>query len=290
MELGPASPLAEAGASEAAPRLQGATSLHSLGAGTNAINPPRSVSSESDICGGDASDTGRSSVPLPLAHKLRLYMDSCPGTNKSQFFYGGLGLMLAVDLLDCAMVLYMVVGHTKFGPDLVARHVAGSFNKADCFNHGQLVALMRPYTSAGAYDGKRLHTWKNGTQDLFSPIDHIMSYRNFLLLADDGGINLTAVDKLPDGFEPFDDTGPVYLDEDLQRECKHAAYRGLRRKVLPELRAYMYKGSARRVCPSAVGWRRTRIFFPHVSEAAVRSVCLRGGRRLTSPGGNSWAG
>ena len=89
MELGPASPLAEAGASEAAPRLRGPTSLHSLGAGTNGINPPRSVASESDSCGGDASDTGRSSVPLPLVRKLRLHMDSCPGTNKSQFFNGG---------------------------------------------------------------------------------------------------------------------------------------------------------------------------------------------------------
>lgn len=170
--------------------------------------------------------------------------------------------MLAVDLLDCAMVLYMVAGHTKFGPDLVARQVAGSFNKSYCLNHGQLVALMRPYTSAGAYDGKILHTWKNGTQLLFSPINRIMSYRNFLLLADDGGINLTAVDKLLDGFEPFDDTGPVYLDEDLQRECKHAAYRGLRRKVLPELRAYMYNGVSQASVPERCGMEKDANLLP----------------------------
>lgn len=79
--------------------------------------------------GVDAGSPGAAAVhkrlvtPLPLVGKLRMHMDSCPGTNKSQYFYGGLGLMLAAGLLHFAMVVYMVVGHTKFGPDLVARQI-----------------------------------------------------------------------------------------------------------------------------------------------------------------------
>eukprot|EP00170_Pyropia_yezoensis_P005667 contig_23025_g5683 len=79
-------------------------------------------------------------------------MDSFAGTNKSQFFYGGVGLMLSVGLLYCAIVIYMVVGHTKFGPDLVARQIAGLYNSSDAFNHRQPVRMMKPYAIAGAYN------------------------------------------------------------------------------------------------------------------------------------------
>lgn len=108
-------------------------------------------------------------VPLPMVRKLRMHMDSCPGTNKSQFFFGGLGLMLASGLLDCAMAVYMVVGHTKFGPDLVARQIAGRCNVEDVFNHGQLSSVIASYGTSGAYDDTLLQTRKLGTQQLFNP-------------------------------------------------------------------------------------------------------------------------
>lgn len=111
-------------------------------------------------------------------------MDSCPSTNKFQFLNGGIGLMLASGLLDCAMVVYMVVGHTRFGPDLVARQIAGCYNVEDVFNHRQLVNLIRPYATAGAYDDTLLQTWKRGKQALFMLIVHIMPYKCFLLLAE----------------------------------------------------------------------------------------------------------
>jgi len=85
---------------------------------------------------GARSPSLRSTVPLPFVRKMRLHMDSCPSTNKSQFFFGGLAMLLACGILDCAQVLYMVVGHTKFGPDLVARSLAGAFNRSDMYNHG----------------------------------------------------------------------------------------------------------------------------------------------------------
>jgi len=44
---------------------------------------------------GDRGPSLRSTVPLPLVRKMRLHVDSCPSTNKSQFFVGGLGMLLA---------------------------------------------------------------------------------------------------------------------------------------------------------------------------------------------------
>lgn len=173
-------------------------------------------------------------------------MDSCAGTNKSQFFDGGLGLKLSVGLLDCAMVVYMVVGHTNFRPDLVARQIAGVYNSSDAFNHGQSVPMMTPYATAGAYDDSVLHTWKLGTERLFAPIAHIMSYRCLLLIADDGHVQTGVPVKVPSSdFEPFDDPGALYEDEVLMRECERAAARSLTNVVLPSLRTREYHGIGR---------------------------------------------
>lgn len=199
-------------------------------------------------------------VPLPFVRKVRLHMDSCPGTNKSQFFYGGIGLMLATGLLDCAMVVYMVVGHTKFGPDPVARHIAGRYNTQDTFNHGQLVEHISKYVTSGAYDEKMLRTWKLGTQELFARIAHIMSYRCMVLLADDGKIRLDPVAP-PADFEPFPDCGNVFHDADLMRECEGVAERRLRTVVFPSLRRKTYRGVGERA-------------VPHLSDAPVGSSLL----------------
>ena len=224
---------------------------------------------------GDRGPSLRSTVPLPFLRKMRLHMDSCPSTNKSQFFFGGLGMLLACGIFDCAQVLYMVVGHTKFGPDLVARSLAGIFNRSDVYNHGQLVRLFRTYATAGAYDEKILHTWKQSTSTIFTPIQHIMSHRCILLLADEGQVDLGGpVATPPPTFEPFPDPGPLFLDDVLMRECTKAAARGLRSSVFPALRRGAYQGIGRdavgglsevprktMLLPSAVmSYRRVRLF------------------------------
>ena len=224
---------------------------------------------------GALGATQRSRVPLPFVRKLRLHMDSCPGTNKSQFFFGGLGLLLACGVADCAQVLYMVVGHTKFGPDLVARSLAGIFNRSDVYNHGQLVRLFRAYATAGAYNETLLRTWKQGTPTVFTPIQHIMSYRCILLLADDGHVDLgSPVASPPPNFEAFPDPGPLFLDHVLMRECTKAAGRGLRSSVFPALRRGAYRGIGRDAVggltdtpkqtmllpPAVLSYRRVRLF------------------------------
>lgn len=187
-------------------------------------------------------------VPLPVVRNLRLHMDSCPGRNKSKFFYGGIGHMLSTGWLDCAMVMYMVAGHTKFGPDLVARQIAGRYHTRDTFNHVQLVAHIPKYTTSGTYDETMLQTWKLGTQELFAPIAHLMSYRCFVMHAADGNICMDPAAP-PVDFEPFPDGGNVLRDADRMAACERAAERRLRTVVVPSLREGKYRGVGQRAVP-----------------------------------------
>ncbi|OSX81286.1 hypothetical protein BU14_0022s0007 [Porphyra umbilicalis] len=240
-----------------------------------AAPPPPGVDGtpvDSDLSGA-RSRSLRSTVPLPFVRKMRLHMDSCPSTNKSQFFFCGLGMLLACGILDCAQVLYMVVGHTEFGPDLVARSLTGIFNRSDVKNHGQLVRLFRAYSTAGAYDETILRTWKEATKTIFSPILRIMSYRCILLLADDGEVSLGSPAKPPTNFDPFPDAGPLFGDDIFKRECTKAAARGLKSSVFPALTRGAYRGIGRdalgnlsdatnsMLLPSAVSsYRSVRLF------------------------------
>lgn len=75
-------------------------------------------------------------------------MDSCCATNKSQFVFEGIGLLVSVGLLEKIKPLFMVPGHTKFGPDLVAWAIAGKYNKSDVLNQNillQCMQSMQPY-------------------------------------------------------------------------------------------------------------------------------------------------
>lgn len=96
--------------------------------------------------------------------------------------------MLSVRLLDFAVVVYMVVGHTNFEPELVARQIGGAYNSSDVLYHGHSVRMMIPYATAGAYDEEILHTRKLSAQNLFAPIAHIMSYMCFLLFVGDAHV------------------------------------------------------------------------------------------------------
>jgi len=100
---------------------------------------------------GCGAPLGRLRAPQPLVRELRLHMDACAGTNKPQCFMGGLGLLLSSGVLDCSMLLFAVVGHIRFGPDLVARQVAGMYNRSNAFNHRQLIDHRRPYCSLSLY-------------------------------------------------------------------------------------------------------------------------------------------
>ena len=129
-------------------------------------------------------------IPHAIIRELLHQMDNCCGTNKNQYVYGGPSLLVALGILDAITVEFMKVGHTKFEPDMTARHTAGSFNRNDVYNPGMWNDICQQYASSCFYDGSMLRTWKESTVELFRPVDHITRYRSFLFLADDGELDM----------------------------------------------------------------------------------------------------
>lgn len=125
--------------------------------------------------------------------------------------------------------------------------------------------------------------------NLFDPIAHIMSYRCFLLFADDGEVQLgdPVTQPAPD-FDPFSDTGPMYAHEVLMAECERASARSLTNIVLPFLRSkechgIFLGGRSCRALPRP--WRY--LASPCSCFYQLRmGVVSPGGRRTTRTGGS----
>lgn len=116
-------------------------------------------------------------------------MDNCVGTNKSQFCFGGLAILVLLGILDSIEFAYMVVGHTKFNPDVICRHIAGQYQISDCFNLAMLLGCIVPYANGLAYNDHILRTWKETSRLIFTDVPRITSYRYFMLIGADEDFN-----------------------------------------------------------------------------------------------------
>lgn len=95
-----------------------------------------------------------------------------------------------------------------------------------------------------------------------------------MLLADDDNVCLADPVTCPEDFEPYVDSGALFLDADLMRACNRAAERRLRSAFFPDLRSKRYRGVGERVVvgssdqppsakllPASVStWRKVRYF------------------------------
>ena len=69
---------------------------------------------------------------------------------------------------------YMVVGHTKFGPNEVAQKTAGVFNKSDVWNQGHLQRLFASYGELLEEKQKKtVSPWQTGT---YKPLSYLRGY------------------------------------------------------------------------------------------------------------------
>ena len=171
------------------------------------------------------------SVFQPFVRQFAFQQDSCPSTNKSQFAFGSFALLLALGVFDVVRYFFMVVGHTKFGPDRLARGIAEPYSKNYTYN---LAHLNEHVESAAAtavpYDGRDvLRTAKIASSKMFKPVDKIMSSREFILLADDGKVNLgEGVAKAScEAASHFPNKGLLYGDDVIEREAALLAERSL---------------------------------------------------------------
>ena len=179
----------------------------------------------------------QSSIPHPFVRVVDWSMDSSGATNKSQFVMAGIGLMVSCEIVDAFRVLFMVPGHTKFGPDLVARNIAGKYNASDVFNQCMLLNCMSSYAAAQVYDEHTLFHWKEATSGMFQSVDSITKYRYFMIVGDDGTFNPGPVVALPAELEPFPGpNAPLFADSSLRAGIKALARRSLEAIVRESLR------------------------------------------------------
>ena len=88
-------------------------------------------------------------VVHPFVRHVDYSMDNCAGTNKSQFLFGALAVMVMLGELDAITIeVHMLPGHTKMWLDWVFSKTGQAFRRLDVFNHGMLDAnfllLKRP--------------------------------------------------------------------------------------------------------------------------------------------------
>ena len=137
----------------------------------------------------DAEPRASSSSICPFVRELREFLDGCPATQKSQYYFGAVAALLATARLDAVEMAFMVPGHTKFESDIVCQLVAGLYNRSDCYNHGQLCEIVSKFATSHAYGGEQIMDFRRATPSLFASVSNIMSYRSFCFVADDGAVD-----------------------------------------------------------------------------------------------------
>ena len=167
--------------------------------------------------------------PQAFVRELMLWMDNCGGTNKNQYVMGSFAILFALDVLDVMCFSFMLAYRGKFGPDVLAQKVAGSYNSGDTFSEAMLVEHFSRYSFPRVYGGTMLRTWKEGSSRLFHAVAHITSYREFMMIADDGAVDLGKPTTPTAAYaQRYPDDGNFYKGEVLRREAE-----ALKRRSLP---------------------------------------------------------
>lgn len=86
-------------------------------------------------------------------------------------------------------IVFTVLDHTKFGPEIVSRAIVGYLNRANTLKPSTLLNFAEYYSSAQTYDASSLYEGNSCTSLIFKIVEEIMSYRHFLIVADDGAFN-----------------------------------------------------------------------------------------------------
>lgn len=160
-----------------------------------------------------------SARPRPFIRELRWQMDNCAATSKSRFCFGGLAFLILLGQFDAVDILFLVVGHTKFRPDDLARAIAGAHQELDTFNFGMLMQYILTYSCGEAYDGTEiLREIRTASDQLFTKVEKIMSFRVFYIVADDGQVDMGEARALPAGVPEMPTNGPIYALEKLQEQ------------------------------------------------------------------------
>lgn len=185
----------------------------------------------------DVPDT----VIHPFVRVVQYFMDNCAGTNKSQFMFGALAVLMLTGVLDAIVIEFMVSGHTKMHLDWVFSKSGQAFRSMDIFNHGMLDAMFSTYFSVRSYCCSFLQLFRGGTTQLFDEVKDITKLRSFKIVGDDG--------KLHEDLEQVRDAGGgsrrLYTASSVDKAVQNLAARSLHGGVIDAaLEATNYRGVA----------------------------------------------
>lgn len=115
---------------------------------------------------------------------------------------------------------------------MLARAGTGEYNRSDTQNHAMLNGHYERYSTRTAPDARLLHTWHEGAAGLFRPTKKILSLCNFIIMAEDGEVDLGVPIPPPDELKEFPFKGSIYPTSCVLRESEKVTERTLL-KVLP---------------------------------------------------------
>lgn len=91
-----------------------------------------------------APEYSNGEMPMPVTREVRYQMNNCGATNKLKFSFGSLALFLFCGVSEVLEVFFMVLGHSKFTPDDLARSIASVYQESDTFNFGLSFSMSDP--------------------------------------------------------------------------------------------------------------------------------------------------
>ena len=95
--------------------------------------------------------------------------------------------VLQQNILDYFRISFMVVGHTKFAPDLLFSSTARDFYGSYVFNERELVAVMEQHASVVFDSGRIVRAWRETVMKKDSSLPGIRGLHDFLGLRNRGG-------------------------------------------------------------------------------------------------------
>lgn len=95
----------------------GSSGVGTTTAGSDSAENDDGTRTDNHDCVGDSH---QANIAMIFVRNIYWHIDSFAATNKSQHCFGAIALLLACGVLDVIRILFMVSGHTKFGPDLFA--------------------------------------------------------------------------------------------------------------------------------------------------------------------------
>lgn len=92
---------------------------------------------------------------------------------------------------------------------------------------------IQNFATSIAYDENVIATWRRVTQKLFRAVDSIMTYRSFLIMADDGEVELPSVEP-DDTTESYPTRGSYCKWEDIIKKSDKVTKRSIN-EIIPKV-------------------------------------------------------